>query len=254
MAFEIDKTQMLIETVKKYPMLYDNMHENYKDMGTKNKLWNTIAETIQDGDGDSLKTKWKNLRDAYIKHIRCNKSNKTNAGATPKFIRHYKAWPWAKHMSFLRPYLKYVQLRSHPQKKKLDASELQKYQVQETLITDAGSSHQDNINTTDLPIMYSHQQFTHNRLSDPTESQVDKVFDFLSKRHTDYDDIDLIFLGYAKTVKKMSKSRQATVKFHVAKLIMESELEELGETTVTTLDTKPFQQDTENNGFYFAQV
>lgn len=48
------------------------------------------------------------------------------------------------------------------------------------------------------------------------------------KKHSEdsnfYDDIDLICLGYAKTIKKFNPKRQSIIKFKIARLIMEEEL------------------------------
>jgi hypothetical protein len=44
---------------------------------------------------ENVKTKWKNLRDAYIKHKKLIK------GSSGQAAKRYKNWPWAPHMQFL---------------------------------------------------------------------------------------------------------------------------------------------------------
>lgn len=39
-------TEMLIEFVKKYPILYDLSHEDYKNIRKKDKLWDEIGQEI----------------------------------------------------------------------------------------------------------------------------------------------------------------------------------------------------------------
>uniref|UniRef100_A0A6P7FY37 Uncharacterized protein LOC114335367 n=1 Tax=Diabrotica virgifera virgifera TaxID=50390 RepID=A0A6P7FY37_DIAVI len=64
-------------------------------------------------------------------------------------------------------------------------------------------------------------------------SSVDKVISFLNKRHSNCeesaDEIDLVFRGYAASVKKLSPQRQTHIKYQIAKLIMEEELSQQAE-------------------------
>lgn len=39
-------TEMLIESVEKYPILYDFSHEDYKNIRKKGKLWDEIGQAI----------------------------------------------------------------------------------------------------------------------------------------------------------------------------------------------------------------
>lgn len=58
-----------------------------------------------------------------------------------------------------------------------------------------------------------------------------EVLNHLENRtvHRETDEIDCIFMGYAKTVKKFSSKRQTLVKFRIAKLLMEEELQQHAE-------------------------
>ncbi|KAI4470763.1 alcohol dehydrogenase transcription factor myb/sant-like [Holotrichia oblita] len=60
--------------------------------------------------GESLKKKWKNLHDAYSKHIR---TEKTRTGQKAKSIDRYKTWPWAQQMSFFKPFLQFANTESN---------------------------------------------------------------------------------------------------------------------------------------------
>jgi hypothetical protein len=60
--------------------------------------------------GDALKSKWKNLRDSFQKHLRANKTETGQAlGASQsKHLDVYKKWNWAKYLEFLRPHLSFA--------------------------------------------------------------------------------------------------------------------------------------------------
>ncbi len=42
----IQGDRILINEVRKYPFIYDQKHENYKDMKLKEETWNAIGATI----------------------------------------------------------------------------------------------------------------------------------------------------------------------------------------------------------------
>lgn len=44
-------TELFIQTVQNYPVLYDTSHKNYKNNRIKNKIWDSIAEIIGQSDG-----------------------------------------------------------------------------------------------------------------------------------------------------------------------------------------------------------
>ena len=46
------QTEILIQTVQNYPVLYDTSHADYKNTRIKNRIWDNIAEIIGDSDGN----------------------------------------------------------------------------------------------------------------------------------------------------------------------------------------------------------
>ncbi|KAL1490109.1 hypothetical protein ABEB36_012850 [Hypothenemus hampei] len=63
----------------------------------------------------------------------------------------------------------------------------------------------------------------------PTVTGTDKILSYLEKRSmtaAQQHEIDKTFLGYAASVKKLSAKRQTLIKFGIAKLIMEHEIEQ----------------------------
>lgn len=83
-------------------------------------------------------------------------------------------------------------------------------------------------------------------------SAVDRVIEHLQNKRgrNDYDATELIFLGYAKTIKSFSLERQAQTKLEIAQVIMKQEIEHIREQARITAATKtpiqnpiPLEQD-----------
>jgi hypothetical protein len=87
-----------------------------------------------------------------------------------------------------------------------------------------------------------------------TPTSIDKVIAYFDKKpcnntQAGYDDVDLIFLSYAKTLKKFSPRRQTMTKFKIAQLLMEEELNQQAEDgyTTTTVSVHPGPSSTETS-------
>jgi hypothetical protein len=87
-----------------------------------------------------------------------------------------------------------------------------------------------------------------------TPTSIDKVIAYFDKKPCNntqaaYDDVDLIFLSYAKTLKKFSPRRQTMTKFKIAQLLMEEELNQQAEDgyTTTTVSVHPGPSSTETS-------
>lgn len=61
----IQGDRILINEVRKYPFIYDQKHENYKDMKLKEETWNTIGATINVKRRSNLK---KNLNTSKLRN------------------------------------------------------------------------------------------------------------------------------------------------------------------------------------------
>nr|XP_021194075.2 uncharacterized protein LOC110378940 [Helicoverpa armigera] len=214
-----EKTERLIETIRSYPVLYDTTHDDYKNKHLKDKIWDKIAEALRDvGGGDALKSKWKNLRDSYGKYLRAQ--NET-ISANNRHVERYKTWPWGTQMEFLQPYLEFAGSNSHSKNSRSINKSRRMHASPDPLIDDTY-------------VTQSH------------ESDADRVISYFAKRDqnnsradiADLDETDLIFLGYARTIKKMKLQRQATLKFEIAKLIMEAEVEQAQESCSSVPDLK----------------
>ncbi|KAM7289445.1 transcription factor Adf-1 [Ixodes scapularis] len=84
---------VLIDAVKKYPVLYDKRHERYKDNDFKEEIWKTIGSRFG-VSGSKCQTKFKNLKDTYVKirnQIKKSVKNGVGAGTVPNIKwKHFK--------------------------------------------------------------------------------------------------------------------------------------------------------------------
>lgn len=162
---------------------------------------------------ETVKAKWKNLRDAYIKH------NKLTKGTTGQAAKRYKNWPWAPHMQFL----------------------------DRTLEVRSSDSNIPNLPDTETPIHESDTQSEDSDIARISEmgpppskksqkkqpDDLDRVFEYLQKkreqRKPTCDAVDLLFLSYAQTFKTFSLRNQTRLKISMANLFAEAELRDADE-------------------------
>ncbi|XP_063374555.1 uncharacterized protein LOC134662218 [Cydia amplana] len=220
--------EQIIETIKQHPVLYDHKVPCRKDLSET--LWEEIADTF-DLDVHVLKVKWKNLRDCYKKHIRAQTDDS-------KSVSSYKYWQWSKYLEFLRPHIRSNTEVDHNTKEY--SENILNIKLEEADHTNFGSDFE----TTE----YNSKQPTKNKRkdannfgsdSDNLECVIEQPNWKKKRIHSDpnvnlksqnnrdvheFDDIELIFLGYAKTVKRMPLKRQISVKMKIAKIMMEEEL------------------------------
>lgn len=157
------------------------------------------------------------MRDAYSKHVR---SEKIDAGQSSKLVERYRSWPWSSHMSFLRPCIKQSSRSVNNTKEN----------VNEDIKEESSSQSQEAD-----PLQQSPKMKRRKQANMPITQVDNESTEFLQKYNTNtktgLDETDLIFWSYSQTIKRMSKRRQATVKFQIAKIIMEAELEQLEESS-----------------------
>ncbi|XP_004525092.1 uncharacterized protein LOC101455444 [Ceratitis capitata] len=86
----------LVQTVKKYPIIYNPNLKGYKDTNRKNKVWEYIAKQFNT-EPELLKTKWKWIHLGLRKKLRTMELG--------KYVRPYYLY---EHLKFLLPYMKNV--------------------------------------------------------------------------------------------------------------------------------------------------
>lgn len=170
------------------------------------------------------------------------RATKEDTQLSEKVIERYRSWPWGKEVEFLKPFLQ-------PPRGEIRVMTLQdNSENQTTLWPTENSLHSDEVHLkfeestleTQSSEEYNWQDQTtissDNRKRKAIEEinlqtiSVNQIPNYSEKRDYDdnftYDDIDLIFLGYAKTIKKFPPRRQSILKFKFARLIMEEELKD----------------------------
>lgn len=219
--------------------------------------------------GENVKKKWKNLRDCYAKHLRAEVV--THTGQEKKTVDRYKTWPWVKQMEIFKPFLQFAQTASNvpaidseltsPRRDEYlekdedtmdddtvaqnewseDQSRQQPPGTNDTPAPDVrkgfSDTHRTNPPASGTPTSNATKRKRHIEQKTSTPSSVDKVIAYLEKRpsQAEYDEVDLICLGYAKTIKKFSPRRRTLTKFKIAQILMEEELnQQMEESTYAT--------------------
>ncbi|XP_035998120.1 uncharacterized protein LOC105939494 isoform X3 [Fundulus heteroclitus] len=93
----VDEERLIVQ-VENNSILYDAAHPFYKDNNRKDITWAEIA-TMLGGTAEQCKTKWRALRDSFVKCRKKGTLPSGSAGGTTK------EWKFEKNMSFLIPYL-----------------------------------------------------------------------------------------------------------------------------------------------------
>lgn len=180
--------------------------------------------------GEQIKKRWRNLRDTYAKHIRVAKTRKGQA------TKRNRTWIWANQMKDFDSYLRYEttsnvsniesieNFENGPSKSEqsknnviVDAPDFQIEQIYSQFMDD-----QFNASTLTPNASTSREASVKRNSEAPSVGEVIKYFE--GKREPEYDAIDYIFLGYAKTIKTFSGTRQAVTKMKIAQVVMEQEL------------------------------
>lgn len=170
-------------------------------------------------------------------------------------MRRFRSWHWGEEMSFLKPYLqppRPKQRTTTSNKNSIIISSDESENNQSTLWYDEDinniSKHENRLELKSEVISTEYivpedfkwpENIPNKRKHEETEnhSQTYSTDKSVGGNYS-YDDIDLICLGYAKTIKKFTPRRQSIIKFKIARLIMNEELAEKIENN-DNLDDEP---------------
>ncbi|KAK5647768.1 hypothetical protein RI129_002660 [Pyrocoelia pectoralis] len=207
-----DNTEIFIDTVKKFPCLYDPQNEGYKDIEVKRNAWTEVVKITGLKDDSSAKLKWKRLRDYYRD---CLRKLKTTTGQAPKKM---KRWSYMDQMEFLRPTL------MHPNTQSNIASDEEMEENNETETHRSGHSDTDN---EDLATPRFNPRNNKTQTSKPTTHVVEEYF---KKKMADKDkkpvkkcDTGIFFEGISETVKKLPPLSQSRIKMQISQLVFAEE-------------------------------
>ncbi|KAI8437229.1 hypothetical protein MSG28_010550 [Choristoneura fumiferana] len=192
----------------------------------------TIASNVN--CDESIKRKWKSMRDAYMKY---KKQIKGTTGSGRKTIN----FMWAAQLSFLDSSISPRETESNiygengtPIMTDSDTS-TPSPSTPSTPSTSSTNTNPDTDVTTQPLSPRSPRPFEPSATSRPAnkktaEADVDSIIiDFINKKKEKprYDGIDYLFLSYAQTFKKLTTHKQAMLKVDLARLFSEAELNEL---------------------------
>ncbi|XP_045766750.1 transcription factor Adf-1-like [Maniola jurtina] len=212
---DVNFTEKLIQEVRNRPIIYLVSHPDYKNNTKKLQAWREVQRELN-VEVKILKSKWKNLKDTYNKYKQSRQI--TSSQAAKKLSN----WAWADHMSFMDPSFSpndtqiSIELSSANVEHDTSSTSGQSREVKQEIEFSAVEE------THNEQEIYPMVQYLHNRRRSRTRD--DKV-------EVKCDGVDLLFLGYADTFKKLSKRKQVSVKFDIAKVLMEAELSDLQDTT-----------------------
>ncbi|XDV31483.1 hypothetical protein PO909_002475 [Leuciscus waleckii] len=91
--------EMLIVAVCAYPEIYDTKSYTYRDRTKKEIAWRKISEEVGLSE-ETVRRKWKGLRDTYVKEKKKETEKKSGSGANQE-----KRWKYSAVLSFLDPFV-----------------------------------------------------------------------------------------------------------------------------------------------------
>jgi len=212
--------------VKKYPLLYDPSHCDFRNMKKRDIAWNEIATKAKD-NCENVKKRWKNLRDSFLKHL---KQKETKTGLSEK---HRKRWMWADVMDFYRPFLLTTDKKSY-EGFECNGDVDGNLKVEDATESDDSSSPSISDSAVSEPPSLLPVAYPKKRKRKPTSKP--SVEALLHRYEKNVDAIDLLFLAHSQTVKTFSGKRQALTKMKIAEVIMQQEIQHLDELSPQQID------------------
>ena len=97
MAEDQDDTEMLIETVRSFPCLWNMSLREYKDNRVKENAWKKISEKLATSV-DDCKRRWKNLRDKFVRERKISTKRPTGTSGPPTVSQ----WKYYNIMCFIQ--------------------------------------------------------------------------------------------------------------------------------------------------------
>lgn len=169
--------------------------------------------------------------------MRIIRINKTKTGQAAK---QSKKWQWSEHMEIFRPFLTFAKTSSNVPEYLSETESTEALNVndntqetninQETETGDFFETLESNavIRTDDntTPSRTSKKQKSTKSSTPKATSSVEAVISYFKNKKTTEtnDDLDLLFLSYARTIKKFSGKRKAETKLQIAQIIAQQEI------------------------------
>ncbi|XP_039281026.1 uncharacterized protein LOC111064541 isoform X2 [Nilaparvata lugens] len=210
------ETKKLIELVRERRLIYDVHDTDYRNRDKKTEAWMEIANQMGRGNGKQWCIKWKNLKDNY------NRFLKSNQCQTGQEYKKYRNWPWAELLRFLDDF------------KFERTGEIHIPEVQVIIKEDDHHKNRE-LNIEEVPVVIN-TSLNRTREVQQVEQPEDIIVKYIEEKikqntNTTMDEVDLFFLSYARSFKKLSPRMQAKLKLDIATLFARYELQAAGETS-----------------------
>ncbi|XP_013178335.1 PREDICTED: uncharacterized protein LOC106125607 [Papilio xuthus] len=224
---ELETIKKFINIIRSFPEIYAVGQSDYKNMYKKEIAWKKIKEEMG-MDIKRLKVKWRNLRDTYIKHKNCRRSGIKG----PNTLYN---WVWANEMAFVEPYIKF-------RSRKVAANTSADCTDSDVNVISDEENEQNETENVQSPEPEMEEIKKRPLKKRRHESEGDTIDNIMTNINTEInvernapettvevpcDRIDMEFLGYANTVKRLSLRNQALIKFQISKIITRHQLQEL---------------------------
>uniref|UniRef100_W8BQJ5 Transcription factor Adf-1 n=1 Tax=Ceratitis capitata TaxID=7213 RepID=W8BQJ5_CERCA len=250
-------SEILISKVSAHRYLYDNQHKEYKNLIAKEQAWAKIGEELKMSPM-KVKTRWKNLRDSYVKYR--NQLNKVTDDASKEAINNrFSKWTSRPYLSFLDETLSRrsqsmaqvptkLESKSPPAKrtrgmlddesiresKRIDLSIVKKngqsklrsilHEEQPNASEDSNDSSESKITTIEIQNTKPENCLVFSNTNGIVASEKNNTLIPKSTNEGEGDAVDLLFSSYAKTFRVLSLMQQINVKVEMAKLFASAEL------------------------------
>ncbi|KAL4712672.1 hypothetical protein ACJJTC_007969 [Scirpophaga incertulas] len=218
----------LIELVMQHEVIYNNTCGKYRDASARIAAWDKIAK-MHGKSAEECKDIWNKLRNCFINAMKRRKKKYKKVGVI------MDPWRYEEKMSFLKPFLRYTNEKLNDSKN--DSSEIIDNSSEESLDDKrhAKFNHQSSLDS--VPSCSNTPNTSLKRkLSTSSNDWCDMVEMMRSFQQNtnviqEMDDMDSFFLSMSKSVKKLPKIDQITIKTNLLKAVSDAELKQHTSTT-----------------------
>ncbi|XP_050313471.1 transcription factor Adf-1-like [Anthonomus grandis grandis] len=229
---------MSIEEVSKYPQLYDHGNKDFRNIDIQENIWKNISDAIRK-DRELCKSRWKNIRDNYLKHKRKMPTGSCTLTKQPKWHL-YKYLGFLNTVTYERPSITNTENEAHTSDHEDDSHDNQFLLKANSPMTLSDSSHLSESE----PAVKKYRKKTYSgrsREATPSSSrsgiskkQKSQVLDNMDKRsqqrlkllerivkdtEKEEDEVDVFMRSIAMTVKKMPEQKIAKAKLTILQIV-----------------------------------
>ncbi|XP_017775443.1 PREDICTED: uncharacterized protein LOC108561857 [Nicrophorus vespilloides] len=208
--------ESLILEVEKRPVLYDKGLITYKNSNTREEAWKEVAILLQ-LDTDTVKKRWRSLRDAFIRYHR---AIKYTAGSK---VGSKKKWVYYNYMLFLIPHIEFRESSIENEKEfEDDQSYLNEFQqMQEFQGNHEFTDTENSTRNTDTPSTFIEiQNKNHQKKRKREVAEDEKLLQIIGKEpHPD----EQFLLSCLPIFKRLCPKKNQLARINIQKMLFENE-------------------------------